>query len=1155
MRHWIFSWMAVLAVGVSCMGQGATASLSGRVTDPSAKVIVGAAVVAINSATGQASPTVTNHSGDYVFPALEPGTYNIQVTAPGFRKHLTSGLVVHVEDRIKLNFSMLVGIASQTVQVSGQTPPLNTEDATLGTVIERQVIENMPLNGRSFQGLISLAPGVSTVAASSSQPGEFVVDGQRPDTNYVTVDGVSANAGSSSGGSPGAAGTGSVPTNSATGGLQSIVSLDDIQEFKISTSSFAPEFGRTPGGQISVATREGTDAYHGDVFGYLRNTVLDANDWFLNAAGKPRGIVQQNDFGGVFGGPVLKHKLFFFGSYEGLRLNAPTPSVKLVPTQSARNLAAQAVENGFKGYMAQFLNAFPLPDDNPTTACTTFANCLAPYTASFPSRSQLDSSSLRIDYIVNSAMSVFARYSHAPSSLTAENSADANSFKDSANSFTAGATHTFSPAATNVFRFNLSSTSVLYAENPLLYNGGIGTIFPAGYAQPPADFLAGVSPSQLSPDIAMQVRFASDGLVLSPQNGDGTNLQLNLTDTLAWIKGSHQVKFGVDYRLLRPTSNQVNFNWNDTFAQRATINGSPFNYCPAADLPSGSSKTTPGYICGQATLSNIQHNYPRAFRIQQYSLFAQDTWQIRPRLSVTYGLRWEIDPAYQSTDSRFGFSLDPATFDLSNFSNIALLPFGAPAYQINLHEIAPRIGLAYQLSTNASWGRVLRAGWGVFYDTGDQSAIRAATPWNSRFNNTGGGTLQTFVPFPIARDNAAFVTPVNANLNLPVSNGGFDVLIDPHFALPYVQQANVTLEQSLGSQQTLSVAYVGAFGHRLLGEQAFPADKGNPAVFSLNGVPDSLDIFGNYSFSSYNALQTRFQRQFANGFSALASYTWAHSIDNASSNILPQLALPTASQLSAGLPVALLKGNSDFDVRHDFSFSLVYNVPAPFHQSALSRALLGGWSFDPIYHFQTGLPVDIFTGINGALGGTSFEQRPNQIPGVPVYVTGSACVAQYESTAQYAGCPGGYSLNLAPVTASEAASAGCEAPTTGKTANAKGAFCTPAPISGQAVSGNLGRNTLRSFGLQELDFSLHRTFPVGERVHLQFEADMFNVFNHPEFGPFTASSANLNNANFGVVTEMANSYAGAANASGAGTNPVFAEGAPRNVQLALKVVF
>jgi Carboxypeptidase regulatory-like domain/TonB-dependent Receptor Plug Domain len=1180
--------------------QTETASLNGRVTDPSGAVVPGATVTLTNRETQVATEVKTNSNGVYTFPAVSPSRYELRVQAPGFKEQIIERLALHVQDRVSQDISLQVGSTSQSVTVTAETIPLNTQDASVGTVIERQQIDNTPLNGRTFQGLITLAPGVASVSGGSSNPGQFVVNGQRTDTSYFTVDGVSANAPAPGSGSLGVNGTGSGVTQSATGGYNNVVSVDAIQEFKISTSTFAPEYGRTPGGQISVVTRSGTNTFHGDAFDYLRNTVLDANDWFLNAAGKPRGVVHQNDFGGVFGGPLKKDKLFLFFSYEGLRLNAPQPSVKLVPTQNARTLAAASSDNGVTGWMGQFLNAYPLPDNNINPACTSLGTCLANYTSSFPSTSRLDSGSGRVDYTVNSKTNLFGRYSNAPSILSTANSVTVTSLNEGTQSYTAGLTHSFTDRIANDARFNYTHTTFVQAQLVPGFKGDITTIFPSGFGQPPASFVT--SGSAVPGDMAVQIRPpTTDGFQLSPQQGNSWNYQNNATDTLSWIRGNHGLKFGGDYRQLNPEWNQASFNWNNSFAANATVQGSPANVCPTGTLPSnspaGGGNTVPGFICGQATLSNLQHNYPQSFVFHQYSFFGQDTWRVSSKLTVTYGARWEINPPFGFTNGHAGFSVNQSTFNLNNFSTLQLNPFGSPPYHTTWNHISPRIGVAYQLSDNANWGNVIRAGYGIFYDTGGQTGTLLATPWNTRINNIGSGLpTAAFVLYPIAATSncaatpwngsatakqascVSYATPVSANLTPPVSNGGMDAIIDPNFTLPYVQQMNLTWEQKLGAPQSVTVSYVGALGRKLIGELGYPASLGNAAVFSLPPAgADAINVWGNFASSSYNALQAKFQRDFVSGLAVVASYTWSHSLDNASSNsgVSGQgssfLVLPSASQAARGQPQSLLWASSDFDIRQNLALSLVYNLPTPFKSNALSKAILGGWSFDPIYHYQTAAPVDIFTGVNGAIGATSYQARPNLIPGVPIYVTGSTCDQQYQAIQGYLGCPGGAALNLAPVSASAAAAAGCVAPTggtitgaggivlAGKTANAKGAFCTPASVLvggvSTPVSGNFGRNGIRAFPLSELDFSVHRDIPIYERVHLRFQADLFNVLNHPQFGPYNASSSSLNNAGFGFTNTMANTYAGSGNSSGFGLNPIFATGAPRNAQFGLKVLF
>jgi len=1128
--------------------QADSATLSGVVTDPSGAIVSDATVQVTNEEMNIVQTTRTNSVGLYSFLNLAPGRYRISVKNTGFKELVRTDVVLHVGDAVSQNFKMEIGSSSDSVTVVADTVLVNTEDATVGTVVERQVVANMPLNGRSFQGLITLAPGVSTVIAGTSGTGQFVVNGQRTDTNYFSVDGVSANVGSPIAGSLSSNGTGTTPMNSATGGYNNMVSIDALREFRILTSTFAPEFGRSPGGQISMATRAGTNAFHGDIFEYLRNTVLDANDWFLNAAGKARGIVQQNDFGGVVGGPIIKDKLFFFVSYEGLRLQAPSPAVKQVPTQAARTLAAATTDGGVVGYMAQFANAYPLPDGNPATPCTSFATCTANYSASFPGKSALDSTSARVDYSLGQSMTLFGRYAHAPSSLNIANSATATTFSDGNDVYTAGLTWAIKTSMSNELRFNFTHTTLVKGVNPLNFKGSLSTIFPSGFAQPASSYLSNPG--------TMSIQFfglPTDSVQLASANANNGNDQQNYTDTFGWIKGAHRFKFGVDYRELNPAYDQSNFNWANNFGQTTTaLAGFPSaaNVCPLSTLPAGSSATVPGYICGLATSANLQHNYVQHFRYRQYSFFAQDTWKMTGRLTVTYGVRWDINPAFQWTSNNPGFSVQGSSFDPSNLTKININPFGTPAYPTTWGNFAPRLGIAYQLSDNPKWGRVLRAGYGIFYDTGAQAGNSLSNPFNGRFNNIGSGAIAPTVQFPIAANNPLYVTPATARLTLPVSNGGSDDLINPHFKLPYVHEMNVTVEQQLGGRQTLTVGYVGALGRHLIGDLLYPANNGNPAVFAqinpITGVatPDALVIFGNYSSSSYHSLQTKFQRQFANGLSVLASYTWSHSIDDASLNSQTStLTLPTAAGLASGSPVALLRGNSDFDIRHNAALSVVYDIPSP--SNAFARTILGHWSVDPIYHFQTSAPIDILTGTSGSIGGTGYSQRPNLIPGVPIYVYGADCAGQNKGQ----GCPGGVKLNTAAVSASDAAAAGCAAPTA---TNAKGAFCTPLPVGTQWVSGNLGRNVVRGFPLQELDFSLHRDFPIRERISLRFQADMFNVFNHPSFGP---EGGTLNSPTFGATTSMANSSLGSSANQGAGFNPIFNTGGPRNFQFALKLFF
>src|SRR6201987_5442415 len=372
--------------------QSTSASLAGRVTDPSKARIAGAKVVAINAGTNVSDEAPRNAAGEYYLRSLVPGTYRIEVQKPGFRKLIKPNVILHVQDALDIDFEMPVGAASESVTVDGGAPLLNTESASVSTLIDNRFVENMPLNGRSFSALIDLTPGVVLVPNNFFEEGQFSVNGQRPDANYFTVDGVSANLGTPVS-SFGQGGTGQLPATNAFGGFSNLVSLDALQEFRIQTSTFAPEFGRTPGAQVSVVTKSGTNAFHGTAFEYLRNDIFDANDWFADNKGLKKPALRQNDFGGVLGGPVIKDKLFFFGSYEGLRIRQPQIANTYVPSQATRQNAPDAVK--------ALLNAFPEPNG------ADLGNGTAGFAAEYSDPSSLDSYSGRLDYLLSRRVTLF----------------------------------------------------------------------------------------------------------------------------------------------------------------------------------------------------------------------------------------------------------------------------------------------------------------------------------------------------------------------------------------------------------------------------------------------------------------------------------------------------------------------------------------------------------------------------------------------------------------------------------------------------------------------------------------------------------------------------------------------------------------------------
>jgi Carboxypeptidase regulatory-like domain len=408
LRLVLFALLAVCAA----VAQSTSAMVSGMVLDPSGRPIAGADVEMLNDATGVRYPGATNNEGIYQVPNLPPGSYRLQVSKAGFKTIIKPYIVLRTEDALAVNFNLPIGAALETVTVEGSSSAVNTVSAAVGTVIDQQFVQNLPLNGRSFNTLLQLTPGVviaqqPAATAAGTAPGQFSIGGQRTDANTFTVDGVSANFGVATNGLySGQSGTGTAQAFSALGGTSSLVSVEALQEFRIETSSFAPEFGKTPGGQVMLTTRSGTNEFHGGVYEYFRNDVMDANDWFAKQAGEPRAAERHNDFGGFIGGPIARNRTFFFFSYEGARLRLPQTSVTDVPYLNGTTCVAPAA-------VAPLLNAFPKP--NSLQSSTT---CTGQFTGSYSNSASLDATSLRVDHVLNSKFSLFGRYNYAPSSTT-----------------------------------------------------------------------------------------------------------------------------------------------------------------------------------------------------------------------------------------------------------------------------------------------------------------------------------------------------------------------------------------------------------------------------------------------------------------------------------------------------------------------------------------------------------------------------------------------------------------------------------------------------------------------------------------------------------------------------------------------------------------
>jgi hypothetical protein len=1013
-RVQILPAVVLLTVSIA-VAQITNATISGLVTDPSGKPIVGANIQILNDSTGTQYPGATNGAGIYTVPILPPGKYRVQVSKAGFKTLIKADITLNVETALALNFTLPIGARSESITVQAGALALNTADGSVSTVIDRKSVQNIPLNGRSFQDLISMTPGVVTQSPQntnqySGYAGDFSVNGQRTESNYYTVDGVSGNINAGDGfGAYGPANSGAVAAATALGTTQSLVSVDALQEFRVLSSTYSAQYGRSPGGQFSLATRSGTNAIHGSLFEYLRNDFFDANDWFNDHYGKNIAALRQNDFGGSIGGPVTipriydgKDKSFFFVSYEGLRLTQPqAAAVQYVPDAFMRLHAPAALQ--------PVLNAYPLQNgqDYGTAAAPSLAEFIESY--SLPSR--IDSTSARVDHTFTSRLSAFFRVGYTPSSAETRALSAYTSQQANTQSYTAGLTSAFTRALANEFRLEYARTD----------SSSIGRLDSFGGARP-ID-LAGQMGVQGAPDAGptFELLFPGIGageLYLSNARNEGR--QWNIVDTVSRSIGHHWLQFGIDYlRVKSPTITPT----------------------PIVSTLFGSSQSV---LTNAADSQYIFKQVPASPIFNEFSAFAQDEWHLKPTLNLSLGLRWEIDPPPGEAQGNDAYTLTGNSADLASLS---LAPHGTPLWKTSWYNFAPRLGAAWTVHNHPGRETVLRAGGGVFFDTDNKIATQG-------FTGIGFSAFQFFSGSPLPFTSAQLdFSPSTA----PPYTAEAVYAFPRNLQLPYTLEWSAGLEQALGSTQSLTISYVGSNGRRLINYsenyiQPFNPDFGY-VVFFQGGLT-----------SSYQALQTKFQRSVSHGLQVLASYTWSHSLDFGSNDY--------------ALPV--IRGNSDFDVRNNFQGGVSWDTPYPV--SEVGSLLLRGWGLDLRAMARSAFPLTLEGNylVNPATG-SRYYGNLDLVPGEQIYLHGSAY-------------PGQRAVNPA-------------------------AFAYPAAEG----AGNAPRNFVRGFGSMQLNLAARRQIKLRDDLSLQFRAESFNLLNHPNFGyvdPY------LEDATFGQATQMLNQSLG-----------------------------
>ena len=1063
--------IAVLSLSLIGFGQTTSATIMGRVLDPSKAAVVGADVQATNVDTGSTYKGATNGTGLFSIPGVSPGNYRISVTKPGFRSIVKPDVVLHLQEVVALNFDLPVGSASEVVTVTAGAPMVNTTDASVSTVIDQTYIANMPLNGRSFQDLILLTPGVttqtpaaiSTGLTGNGVTGEFSVNGQRPESNYYTVDGVSGNVGTAAFGlTLGAGPSGSVPAATALGTTQALVSVDDLQEFRVQSSTYSAEYGRNPGGQFAFDTKSGTNQWNGTAFEYLRNDMFDANDWFNGYQNIKEPALRQNDFGGTLGGPVRiphlyngKDKSFFFVSYEGLRLIQPQPAtLNYVPDLCMRGVDPATNCLGGRvpapAALLPVIRAFPVPNGPPV------GDGLANYLASWSNPSSLDSVSVRFDQAVSDKLRLFFRFSDTRSSAASRGTQGTSPSVVFTNSptvrtYTAGAISSLTSRLSNDFRLNYTWNQAVFNEDIAKFGGST----PVNLSQ-----LTGLG-ATAAPGFFFLPGTVNDNAYLFQAPGTDRQRQWNIVDTLGLSVGHHQLKFGVDYRRLAPSE----------VVSNPTVE---YNYF---DEPSIEANTASTFVFSSNPAYPLYKNF---------SAFADDQWSVLPRLNISMGLRWEVNPAPGVTRG-----LQAYTVQGSGPSTWLAAPQGTPLWQTSWYNFAPRLGAAYLVRNTPGWETVLRGGGGVFFDTGQQlGSVGFAGAGFSAFS------FGELVPFPVLPtiptiENPPTTTPYNSVV----------AAYPTHFQLPYTLQWNASVDQALGKSQAITISYVGSHASRVISFGGIQA----PANSSSNG--SFFDVIRNGRTSDYGSLQGQYRRRLSQGLTALASYTWSHCIDFGSQNYL----------------FGDQRGNCDFDVRHNLSGALSYDIPNVGHNGFVN-ALIHHWGLDNRFTARSGFPFTV-TGQQTVdpLTGKRLSNGVNFVSGQPIYIYGSQCNGVYAADfGATLPCPGGRAFN------------------------------PDAFVSVSSGPGDVPRNFVRGFGAWQLDMAVRREFPINERVKLQFRAEAFNIFNHPSFGTINTGCGNVDvhctSPTFGQATGTL------ANSLGV-LSPLYQMGGPRSMQFALKLIF
>jgi hypothetical protein len=1091
----------------SLLAQDIAGSLRGTVLDSSGAIVINAKITAINAETSLTRSTASDSKGNYVLVALPVGHYRLEAEASGFKKYIQEGISLDVNQAATVPIQLSVGTTTQEIEVKANAAIVETTSTNLGQTVGDREILDLPLNGRHFTqlgvlqpGVVPITPGLAEAGGTTREGQAYAVNGQRPESNDFLIDGADN-------------------FNTVDGGFVLEPPVDAISEFRILTHTAPAEFGHSTGSTTNIVTRSGTNEFHGSAWEFFRNNAMDAKSFFPDSV-EP---LHRNQFGGTFGGPIKKDRTFFFAYYEGVRNSQGETTRVPVPSDAERTgnffdlcpqnngaFSAQGIciddashQPSQNGQLYSFFvppnsppqpfpfNQLPFIDPISQNLLKFYphANSGAfTYVGTQTFVSNTDQFGVRLDHYLTARDALNFRYSYGQSSQTdplSTQGANVPGFPVGENqkpqNFIAQETHTFSPTLVGQLRFS-------FLRNKLLLDEHLNNTNPAslGFTYQPT------LESAIGPPF---VQVGGYGSIGDPITGPRNTYQnsFDYTGSITWIKGRHQMKFGGGYQY-----DQINV------LQGIATNG----FFVFSTFPLNNSFAS--FLFGQPVFF-LQGggNFSRNLTGQAFNLFAQDAWKLTSRVTINYGLRYEVPSPYTEKHNLQNLWVPGRQSTVFPTAPAGLLypgDKGVPRGLIPTERdaFAPRLGIAWDVTGK---GRTLvTAAYGIFYDpyyTGQGGPIQdpiSAPPYLQ--------TPQISVP--------NFADPYNGQN--PFS-GGFAqpmtlLVLNPSLRLPYAQDWNLNIEQALGNNWLLQVGYIGTKGTKLprfieANPAVYvPGEIGNQPISNQNNADQrrsysgcnlnptsppctfsSVGEIAGIADSNYNALQASLRKRFSQQFSMLASYTFSKTLDDASTfNITG-----SASQSVAGendlaqnpFDVKAEYGRSMFDARHRFVVSYQWNLPWFSHPQNWYGHILGNWQVNGITTLMSNTPFTVYDSSNPSLQGSApeisgfFSSRPN-IVGNP---NSGTCIEN-----------------------------GVAVPV--RTANCW--FNTGAFQQAQTGTfGNVGRNTLNGPALQQWDFSALKMIPIHENMNLQFRAEFFNIFNNVNF---VLPNNDISSPNFSQIT-------------------------------------